>query len=85
MPYAQNASSGFALRTYRDPESRSRFWPSEGPTRRPSDSEQKRGGGGIAMMESLPRTVMMNLIRRIWLLKMMWLNRSGKTCMMELS
>jgi hypothetical protein len=47
MLYAQNASSGFALRTYPDPESRSRSLPSVGPTRRPSDSEPKRGGGEI--------------------------------------
>jgi hypothetical protein len=58
----ENASSGFALRTYRDPNAGSNLgmglWtersgcpethlPSEGPMRRPSDSERKRGVGRI--------------------------------------
>jgi len=45
MPDAQNASSGFALRTYRDPafliKALAQRWPDEAPERIPAE----QGGG----------------------------------------
>jgi hypothetical protein len=43
-PYAQNASSGFALRIYLYAFFKKRILPSEHPTRRASDSLRSREG-----------------------------------------